>query len=151
MTTMSVPNVRPSIRNRGIRAQANMAIACGQNYICHDSKDYSNASDIEHMGFHISVKAYHFTLMAGTMCEGKSTLDEIWEVYARATHSNRFAYVLNETAYIMDINEFEQFVKLFCEIEKESSHSDHKKTGSVKVRAKRCEKNMLKWFLTMMN
>ena len=146
MVTMCVPNVFPTIKNRGIRAQANMTVACGLPYAAHDSKAYDAASDIEYRGEHISVKAYHFTLMAGTLCEGKTTIDDIWEVYARATHSNRFAYVLGETAYIMNIAEFEKFVKLFCEIEKASPNEDRQHTGSVKVRAKRCECNMKKWF-----
>ena len=147
---MLVPDVFTTIKNKGIRAQANMAVACGQKYIAHDSKAYNHASDIEYMGYHISVKAYHFTLMSGTLCEGKDTINDIWDVYARTTHSNRFAYVLGETAYIMNIVEFEKFVKMFCEIERESNHSDRQGTGSVKVRAKRCEGNMAKWFASMM-
>lgn len=150
MTTMCVPDVFPTIKNKGIRAQANMTAACGQKYLAHDSKAYNYASDIEYMGYHISVKAYHFTLMSGTLCEGKDTINDIWDVYARTTHSDRFAYVLGETAYIMNIVEFEKFVKLFCEIERESNHSDRQHTGSVKVRAKRCEGNMAKWFAHMM-
>jgi hypothetical protein len=50
----------------------------------------------------------------------------------------------------MNIVEFEKFVKMFCEIERESNHSDRQGTGSVKVRAKRCESNMAKWFASMM-
>ena len=150
MTTMFIPDTFPTIKNKGIRAQANMTVACGLTYAAHDGKSYDSASDIEYMGHHISVKAYHFTLMSGTMCEGKTTVNDIWDVYARTTHSDRFAYVLGETAYIMNIVEFEKFVKLFCEIERESNHSDRQGTGSVKVRAKRCENNMRKWFASMM-
>ena len=150
MTTMFVPDVFTTIKNKGIRAQANMTAACGQKYLAHDGKAYNHASDIEYMGYHISVKAYHFTLMSGTLCEGKNNINDIWDVYARTTHSNRFAYVLGETAYIMNIVEFEKFVKMFCEIERESNHSDRQGTGSVKVRAKRCESNMAKWFASMM-
>ena len=150
MTTMFIPDTFPTIKNKGIRAQANMTVACRLAYAAHDGKSYDSASDIEYMGHHISVKAYHFTLMSGTMCEGKTTVNDIWDVYARTTHSDRFAYVLGETAYIMNIVEFEKFVKLFCEIERESNHSDRQHTGSVKVRAKRCENNMRKWFASMM-
>lgn len=146
MTTMICPNRFPTIKNRGIRAQANMTVACGLPYIAHDGKGFDSASDIEYMGERISVKAYHFTLMSGPMCEGKTTLPEIWEVYARRTHSNRFAYIAGEIAYIMDLTEFEQFVMTFCEIERESNHGDRQHTGSVKVRAKRCENKMVDWF-----
>jgi hypothetical protein len=146
MTTMFIPDTFPTIKNKGIRAQANMTVACGLTYAAHDGKSYDSASDIEYMGHHISVKAYHFTLMSGTMCEGKTTVNDIWDVYARTTHSDRFAYVLGEMAYVMDIIEFEKFVKLFCEIEKASPNEDRQHTGSVKVRAKRCERNMKKWF-----
>lgn len=145
MTTMHCPS-RYAANNKGIAAQADFTLACGLPYAAHDGKAFDGASDVEYMGYHISVKAYHFTLMAGTMCEGKTTLPEIWEVYARRTHSNRFAYIVNETAYIMNIAEFHDFVMRFCEIERESNHSDRQGTGSVKVRAKRCEKAMVKWF-----
>ena len=150
MYTMSCP-ARSNIKNnKGIAAQADFTMACGLPYSSHDGVAFDNASDVEYMGYHISVKAYHFTLMAGTMCEGKTTVDEIWDVYARRTHSNRFAYIVNETAYIMNIAEFEKFVKLFCEVEKESNHSDRAHSGSIKVRAKRCENRMIKWFESQM-
>ena len=146
MITMNCP-ARSNIKgNKGIAAQADFTMACGLPYMAHDGKAFDGASDVEYMGYHISVKAYHFTLMAGTMCEGKTTLPEILEVYARRTHSNRFAYIVNETAYIMEIDEFKEFVFQFCEIERESRHSDRRGTGSVKVRAKRCEGKMIKWF-----
>lgn len=150
MYTMSCPACHPCIKNSGIRAQADMTVACGQVYVHHDGNGFDRASDIEYMGNHISVKARHFTLMAGPLCEGKTTLPEIWDVYARRTHSNLFAYVVNEIAYIMNINEFKAFVMEFCEIERESSNSDRKGTGSVKVRGKRCEGKMIKWFAAHM-
>lgn len=146
MTIMPCPSVHASIKNRGIRAQADFTVACGQPYMHHDGNGYNHASDVEYMGFHVSVKAYHFTLMSGPMCEGKTTLAEIWDVYARNTHSNRFAYIVNEVAYIMTLAEFHDFVMLFCEIERESSNSDRQHTGSVKVRAKRNEGKMVRWF-----
>lgn len=83
MITMAVPNVFPTIKNRGIRAQANMTVACGLPYTVHDGKAYDAASDIEYRGQHISVKAYHFTLMAGTLCEGKTTIDDICPGYTQ--------------------------------------------------------------------
>ena len=146
MYTMPCPSVHPYIKNRGIRAQADMTVACGQKYAHHDGNGYNMASDIEYKGEHISVKAYHFTLMSGTMCEGKSTLPEIWDIYERNTHSNLFAYIVGEVAYIMTLAEFREFVFRYCEIERESNHSDRHATGAVKVRAKRCEGDMVKWF-----
>ena len=146
MYTMPCPNTHPEIKNPGIRAQANMTTACGQGYTRHDGNGFDRASDVEYMGLHISVKARHFTLMAATLCEGKQTVEEIWEVYARRTHSNRFAYVLNEVAYMMDINEFHDFILRYGEVERESSNSDRKHTGAFKVRARRCEGDMLRWF-----
>ncbi len=152
METMTCPAraqfVAPAIRNKGIAAQIDMTLACGQIWKHHDGKAYDAASAIEYRGMHISVKAYHFTLMSGTMCKGKTTLSDIWEVYKATTHSNRFAYVVKETAYIMTLDEFREFVFKFCEVEPESPHSDRKTTGSVKVRAKRCENNMIQWFKT---
>lgn len=150
MYTMPCPAraavVAPSIKNKGIRAQIDMTLACGQKWEHHDSVGYNVGSDVEHMGQRISVKAYHFTLMSGTLCEGKTTMSDIWDVYARNTHSNLFAYIVKEVAYIMNMAEFREFVFKFCEIERESNHSDRRGTGSVKVRAKRCEGDMIKWF-----
>lgn len=143
-------SIAPALRNKGIAAQIDMTVACGQKWAHHDGNAFDHMSDIEYNGLHISVKAYHFTLMAGTMCEGKTTLPEIWEVYARRTHSNRFAYVVNETAYIMTIDEFKAFVMQFCEVERESKNSDRQHTGAVKVRGKRCEKAMVRWFEAQM-
>ena len=155
MNTMTCParahEIAPEIKNKGIQAQIDMTLACGLPYMHHDGRAFDKGSDIEYHGEHISVKAYHFTLMAGTMCEGKTTLPEIWEVYAQRTHSNKFAYVVNETAYIMTLAEFKEFVFKFCAVEKESNHSDRQGTGSVKVRAKRNEKDMVKWFISKIN
>jgi len=149
MVTKFCPHVT-NIKNKGIAAQADFTIACNQTYTHHDNVSFNMGSDIEYMGRKISVKAYHFTLMAGTLCEGKTTLPEIWEVYAKNTHSDSFAYIMDEIAYIMDLNEFKEFVFNFCEVEKESNHSDKRHTDSYKIRAKRCEKRMKEWFETIM-
>lgn len=145
MTIMNCP-ARSNIKNRGIRAQADFTLACGLPYIHHDGLGFDAGSDVEYNGQHISVKSYHFTLMSGPMCEGKTTLPEIWDVFARRAHSNLFAYIVKEKAYIMDKAEFHEFVLRFCEIERESSHSDRQGTGSFKVRARRNENAMIKWF-----
>lgn len=154
MYTMNCPDrardIIPNIKNKGIHAHANVAFACGYDWRHHDSLAFDMGSDIEYNGDSISVKAFHFTLMAGTMCEGKTTLEDIWEVYARRTHSNKFAYVVNEVAYIMNLEEFKAFVFKFCAVERESNHSDRQHTGSVKVRARRNEKDMVKWFKACM-
>ena len=150
MYTMNCSACPCPIRNRGIRAQIDFTKACGLPYSRHDGIGYNANSDVVYMGYNYNVKAYHFTLMSGPMCEGKTTLPEIWDVYVRNTHSNRFVYVVNETAYIMDIDEFKRFVFEFCEIERESNHSDRQRTGAVKVRAKRCERQMVQWFNMVM-
>ena len=145
MYAMACPKISTA-KNRGIAAQADFTMACGLPYTAHDGRAFDMASDVVYMGHNISVKAYHFTLMSGPMCHGLTTLPEIWEVYAANTHSDRFAYVAEDMAYIMTIDEFKDFVFKFCEVEKESNHGDRQHTGSYKVRGKRCEKKMVAWF-----
>ena len=146
MTTMICPATHATIKNSGIRAQADFTTACGLPYSKHDGNGFDRASDVTYMGHNISVKARHFTLMSATLCEGKTTLADIWEVYERKTHSDLFAYIVNEIAYIMTLAEFREFVMRYCEVERESNHSDRKGEGLVKVRAKRNEGDMVKWF-----
>lgn len=127
----------------GIRQQENLTRALGLAYAKHDDVRYNAGSDIELSNRHISVKSRHFTLMASCLCEGETTLEGIWNVYARNTASNEWAYVIEDTAYFMNKNEFKEFIFSFTDVEKDSVKGGG---GGYKIRGKRCENKMKAWF-----
>ena len=94
-------------RNAGDNREWSVCSYVGAPRAKHDSSDYRNSSDIVLGERHISVKSSAFTLMSGNMCEGETTMDGIWNVYERNTHSNEVAYVTEDfTAYFMTMDEF---------------------------------------------
>lgn len=108
----------------------------------HDSQRFDKASDVETSTKNISVKTSHFTLMAGSLCNGLTDFDSIWNLYETTTHSNVFAYITADfTVYEMNIDEFKCFVYTFCNLEKESA----KNGGALKIRCRKESGKMLKW------
>lgn len=108
----------------------------------HDSLAYDKGSDLDAAGKHISIKASAFTLMSGSLCEGRDTFDGIWELYAERVHSDTFAYVTADfTVYEMNIDEFKCFVYTFAHTERESE----KNGGALKIRLRKESGKMLKW------
>ena len=90
--------------NAGDAREWGLCAHYGVERSAHDSKRYDVASDIEVGDKHISVKASAFTLMSGSLCEGRETLEGIWEIFAERVHSNTFAYVTKDgTAYDLPI------------------------------------------------
>lgn len=112
----------------------------------HDSKAYDKDSDVVAGNMRISVKSSAFTLMAGSLCEGLTSFDSIWNLYESKTHSNTFAYVTADfIAYMMNLDEFKQFVYNFCHLERESE----KNGGAMKIRCRKESGKMLKWLANM--
>lgn len=108
----------------------------------HDAMRYDMHSDIEAGDMNISVKSDHSTLMSGTLCEGLTTIIDIWNLYASRVHSNTFAYISNDyTVYMMNLSEFHDMIMTFGVIESESGKNKSMK----KVRIKHESKTMLKW------
>jgi len=108
----------------------------------HDWALYDRASDLVVGNMEISVKSSGFTLMSGALCEGLEEFDDIWALYRSRVHSNTFVYVTEDfTAYMMNIEEFEEFVFTFCRTERESS----KNGGAVKIRCRHESKKMVRW------
>lgn len=108
----------------------------------HDSSAYDRDSDVNAGDIRISVKTSAFTLMAGSLCEGREDFDGIWNLYAERVHSNRFAYVSKAgECYEMNLPEFKQFVYAFCRTERESE----KNGGAMKIRCRKESKKMLAW------
>lgn len=112
----------------------------------HDSGAYDKDSDCNAGDMHISVKSSAFTLMSGSLCEGRDTFDGIWELYAERTHSNTFAYITEDyTCYMMNLEEFKRFVYTFCRTERESE----KNGGALKIRCRKESAKMLSWLAEM--
>ena len=140
MTTMQLEKIEN--KNQGIAREWAFARAMGIERTSHDNGRYDKDSDVNAKGLHFSVKASGFSLMSGTLCEGKTEFEEIWMLYKSKVHSNRFVYVTKENvAYIMNINEFEKFVHEFCKVEKESQ----KNGGYSKIRCKKESSKMVEW------
>lgn len=128
--------------NNGIAREWAFARAMGIERTSHDNGRYDKDSDVNANGIGYSVKASGFSLMSGTLCEGKTEFDEIWKLYKARVHSTRFVYVTKDgIAYIMNINEFEKFVYEFCKVEKESQ----KNGGYSKIRCKKESNKMVEW------
>ena len=140
--TSAILNPMTISRNAGDNREWSVCAYIGAERTKHDSSDYRNSSDIVLGERHISVKSSAFTLMSGNMCEGETTMDGIWNVYERNTHSNEVAYVTEDfTAYFMTIAEFKKFVYAFCRTEKESA----KNGGQTKIRCRKESKKMVEW------
>lgn len=108
----------------------------------HDSSAYDKDSDVNAGDTRISVKTSAFTLMAGSLCEGRTEFSAIWELYANKVHSNVFAYVTKDSVcYMMNLDEFRKFVFTWCTTERESA----KNGGGVKIRCKKESKKMKAW------
>jgi hypothetical protein len=128
--------------NHGINAEWAFCKAHGVDRVKHDNSKYYEDSDLNADGFHYSIKASGFSLMSGSLCEGKTEFEDIWNLYTSKVHSDRFVYITREgVAYIMSLDEFGKFVHEFGRLEKESA----KNGGAVKIRCLKESKKMVKW------
>jgi hypothetical protein len=128
--------------NHGINAEWAFCKAHGVDRVKHDNSKYYEDSDLNADGFHYSIKASGFSLMSGSLCEGKTEFEDIWNLYTSKVHSDRFVYITREgIAYIMSLDEFGKFVHEFGRLEKESA----KNGGAVKIRCLKESKKMVKW------
>lgn len=131
-----------SAKNPGDAREWSVCAHMGVARSTHDSKAYDRDSDCICGAMRISVKASAFTLMSGSLCEGLTDFDSIWNLYERKTHSNTFVYVTKDfVMYMMTLAEFKRFVYAFCKLENESS----KNGGALKIRCRKESGKMLKW------
>lgn len=144
MTTTTLTRV--SAKNEGDAREWSVCAYMGVERSLHDSKAYDKDSDCVCGDMRISVKASAFTLMAGSLCEGLTDFDSIWNLYESKTHSNTFAYVTKDfIMYMMNLAEFKRFVYEFCGLERESE----KNGGALKIRCRKESGKMLKWLANM--
>ena len=129
-------------RNAGIAREHDLCAHFGINRDKHDNINYRKASDIHFGNERISVKSARFTLMSGNLCNGAQTAEDIWNVFKNTTNANVFAYVTADfEVYMMDVNEFERFVKTFCKVVRDSEQNG----GQLKLRCGHETKEMRRW------
>ncbi len=143
MTAINLASFAPdNVKNNGIRREWTVCAYAGIERTTHDYAPYDKDSDVNVGNRHISIKASKFTLMSGTLCEGKSEFNDIWELYSAKAHSNEWCYMTEAyTAYFMGKEEFKQFVYEFCHVEKDSE----KNGGHYKIRCAKETQKMLQW------
>lgn len=140
MTTYTIDHLTHA--NAGIAREWALCRYYKVERTAHDALPYDKGSDLDAAGKHISIKASAFTLMSGSLCEGRDTFDGIWELYAERVHSDTFAYVTADfTVYEMNLDEFKCFVYTFAHTERESE----KNGGALKIRLRKESGKMLKW------
>lgn len=131
-----------TVNNHGIACEWAFCAYCGIDRTAHDAGAYDKDSDVNAFGHGYSVKSSGATLMSGSLCEGLTEFEDIWDLYVSRVHSDRFVYVTNNwTAYIMDLAEFGEFIHEFGRCERESA----KNGGAVKIRLRKESSKMLAW------
>lgn len=140
MITSILPRI--AAKNPGDAREWSVCAYMGVERFSHDSKAYDKDSDCISGDMRISVKSSAFTLMSGSLCEGLTDFDSIWNLYESKTHSNVIAYVTKDfIMYMMNLAEFKRFVYTFCKLERESE----KNGGALKIRCRKESGKMLKW------
>ena len=129
-------------KNHGIAVEWGICSHYGITRVSHDRTAYDKDSDVNVGDKHMSVKSAKFSLMSGPLCEGRTTFDGIWELYASKVHSNTFVYGTQDgRAFEMNLEEFKEFVYSFCSLDRESK----KNGGLVKIKCREESKKMLRW------
>lgn len=143
MKTANIRNFVPAgVKNAGDAREWAYCAYAGVERKKHDAGAYDRDSDVNVGDRHISIKASKFSLMSGSLCEGLTDFDSIWNLYASKVHSNTFVYIdVDYTAYEMTLVEFKAFVYAFCKTERESM----KNGGATKIRCKAESKKMIEW------
>lgn len=136
MRTLKITNLNIS-HNAGINAEQSLRYFLHGYTTAHDNRRFDKASDIDN----ISVKSARFTLVQGGLLNG-SDLEAMVNDYFSRVHSTEFDYVARDfTVYIMNAEEFREFLMTFCYLERDS----HKNGGKLKVRARSESKKMVEW------
>lgn len=129
-------------KNNGVVAEWAFCLKNGIVRTSHDRLPYHMGSDLETDTMHCSIKSARFSLMSGSLCNGLTDFESIWELFASKVKSDVFAYVTqNSEVYLMDKTEFCEFVHNFCGLEKESK----KNGGATKIKMRSESKAVLEW------
>lgn len=139
MKTIKVTEINRTYTNWGMHCEQALAYTLTGEIRKHDRVPFDKGSDIPE--FCMSVKSSRFTLASANVNHGATFDEKVVDFFAR-THSTSFAYVANDfTAYIMDAKTFEQFVRTFCKMERESERNGH----GMKLKCARESQRMIEW------
>lgn len=124
-------------RNNGQKVQQNLDFQLTGQLRKADKVPFDKGSDIPE--YRLSVKSYHFTLASDLKGE---TYEEMKADFFARCHSTHFAYVTrSQLVYIMNAEQFAEFLDLFHELDRTSAPNGCK----VVIRGKREPKAMLQW------
>lgn len=103
-----------------------------------DNKPFNKTNDFEN----ISIKSARFTLASANINAGNTKEEKINDFF-KQSKATEYAYVTKDftIAYIMNKNEFYDFIIEFTTLQKEST----KNGGGLKLRAKSESKAMKRW------
>lgn len=139
MERMQVKDIERTYANWGDHCQQALDYMLTGRRQKHDHVPFDKDSDIPE--YAMSVKSNGFTLASAKINRG-NTFDEKLDDFKARVHSTRFAYVdLFMVAWIMDIVEFEAFVRRWCYLDHEST----KNGGGVKIKCLNESKKMRAW------
>ena len=140
MTTLTVTDIARTYSNWGNHCEQALAFTLTGEIRKHDHVTFYMDSDIPE--YSMSVKSSGFTLASGKVNMGETFDEKLADFFGRV-HSDKFAYVtVSMVAYIMDRNEFEQFLRTFGYMDRDSQ----KNGGLLKVKCRKESKKMLNWF-----
>lgn len=140
MEIIKVASIPRTYKNNGQHAEQALCYTLTGEIRKADKVPFDKASDIPE--YAISVKSSRFTLASAKANFG-DTFEEKLTDFVNRVHSTRFAYVslANMVAYVMNIEEFADFVRNFCTLAKESTSNG----GGMKIRCKKESKTMIDW------
>lgn len=140
MTTIYCEQIERTYANSGMHAEQTLTYTLTHELRPHDHVPFDEGSDIPE--YHMSVKSSKASLMSGNRCESQTKEGIIAEFIAKSA-SICFAYVIADfsKAYVMNGDEFTDFLMAFSGLTRESS----KNGGKAKVRLKAESKAMLEW------
>ena len=140
MTTLTVTDIARTYSNWGNHCEQALAFTLTGESRKDDHVPFYMDSDIPE--YSMSVKSSGFTLASGKVNMGETFDEKLADFFGRV-HSDKFAYVtVSMVAYIMDRNEFEQFLRTFGYMDRDSQ----KNGGLLKVKCRKESKKMLNWF-----
>lgn len=111
---------------------------CGYCLNKHDSIPFEDAADV----LHYAIKTSHASLPS--TLQGETIEEKLEDMYKRDA-ATRYVYITNNNiAYVMEKDEFTNFILIFGRIEKDSQ----KNGGQKKIRILRESIKMLEWLET---
>ena len=139
MYIIKTATIERTYDNFGNHAEQALAYTLTGEIRDHGDLPYDQGSDIPE--FNMSVKSSGFSLMSANLCESED-FEEIIAQYMTNTASTCVAYVAqNMVAYVMNMEQFNEFLHQFCRLDRESS----KNGGGVKVKMRKESKKVLTW------